>query len=109
MTPRHGLGEFEIFLLAALQHLGDDAYALTVQEELRRRARRRASVGAIHAGLGRLEEKGYVSFRISEPLPVRGGRARKYARITASGARALRTATESLYRMLDGLTLGARP
>jgi hypothetical protein len=39
-------------------------------------------------------------------LPIPGGRARKYALITAAGVRALRHSTDALARMIDGLELG---
>jgi DNA-binding PadR family transcriptional regulator len=100
------LGEFEVLVLAALQRLGNDAYAVTVKHDIEQRAKRRASLGAIHAALGRLADKGYVVFRISDPLPIPGGRARKYSRITAAGVRALRKSTAALARMIDGLELG---
>jgi len=100
------LGEFEVLILAALQRLGDDAYAVTIKREIERRARRPASIGAIHAAVGRLADKGFVTFRISEPLPIPGGRARKYSRITPAGVRALRHSTSALARMIDGLELG---
>ena len=100
------LGEFEVLILAALQRLGDDAYAVTIKREIERRARRPASIGAIHAADGRLADKGFVAFRISEPLPIPGGRARKYSRITPAGVRALRHSTSALARMIDGLELG---
>lgn len=103
------LGEFEVLVLAALQRLGDDAYAVTIKHDIERRARRSASLGAIHAALGRLADKGFVSFRVSDPLPVPGGRARKYARITPDGTRALRKSMAALARMIDGLALGVRP
>jgi DNA-binding PadR family transcriptional regulator len=102
------LGEFEVLILAALQRLGDDAYAVTIKREIERRARRPASIGAIHAAVGRLADKGFVAFRISEPLPIPGGRARKYSRITPAGVRALRHSTSALARMIDGLELGVR-
>jgi len=103
------LGEFEVLILAALQRLGDDAYAVTIKREIERRARRSASLGAVHASLGRLADKGFVAFRISDPLPIPGGRARKYSRITAAGVRALRSSTAALERMVDGLKLGVEP
>lgn len=102
------LGEFEILVLAAVQRLGDDAYGVTIQREIEARAGRGASIGAIHAALGRLGDKGFVAFHISDPLPVPGGRSRKYARLTPPGARALRHSLEALARMVDGLTLAPR-
>ena len=100
------LGEFEVIVLAALQRLGEDAYAVTIKNDIERRAKRPASLGAIHAALGRLADKGFVVFRVSDPLPIPGGRARKYSRITPAGVRALRQSTAALARMLDGLELG---
>jgi PadR family transcriptional regulator PadR len=99
------LGEFELHVLAALQRLGDDAYGVTIRDDIEARANRPASMGAVHATLGRLADKGYVTFRISDPLPVPGGRSRKYARITATGRRALRQSAAAMFRMLDGLGL----
>ncbi len=104
------LGEFEILVLAAIERLGDDdAYGVTIRAEIESRTARAASIGAVYATLGRLERKGFVRFRISDPEPVRGGRARKYAAITAPGRRAMRLSTRALERMLDGLELGLRP
>jgi len=100
------LGEFEILVLAALQRLGDDAYAVTVKRDIESRAKRPASLGAIHAALGRLADKGFVVFRVSDPLPVPGGRSRKFSRITPAGVRALRHSTAALARMIKGLELG---
>ena len=100
------LGEFEVIVLAALQRLGDDAYAVTIKRDIEQRAERPASIGAVHAALGRFADKGFVSFRISDPLPVPGGRSRKYSRITPAGRRALQQSTAALARMIDGLELG---
>jgi len=99
------IGEFEVFVLAALRRLEDDAYAVTIKRDIEQRARRPASLGAIHAALNRLADKGFLVFRISDPLPVRGGRSRKYSRITPAGVRALRQSTTSLARMIEGLEL----
>ena len=104
------LGEFEALVLAALQRfLGDDAYAVTIKSEIESRAPASLLlIGAIHAALGRLGDKGFAVFRISDPLPVPGGRSRKYAKITNAGVRALRQSTAALGRMVDGLGLGTR-
>ncbi|HXD47193.1 MAG TPA: PadR family transcriptional regulator [Gemmatimonadaceae bacterium] len=108
MPKGHFLGDFEMLVLAALVRLGDDAYAVTIKHDIERRAKRPASLGAIHAGIGRLSDKGFVALRMSDPLPVQGGRARKYARITAAGRRALRESTSAVARMIEGLELGTR-
>ena len=103
------LGEFELYILAALQQLGDDAYGVTIRDEIERRTGRVASFGAVYATLERLGRKGLVSFWISEPQPVQGGRARKHARLTPAGLRTLRNSVRALDRMLDGLDVRLRP
>ena len=51
-----------------------------------------------------LEEKGHVRFRVSDPQPGQGGRARKYFSLTGAVSRALRHSTAMLARMMAGLS-----
>ncbi len=103
------LGEFELFVLAALAQLGDDAYGVTIRGEIERRAGRSTSIGAVYATLARLADKGFVEFSLSDPRPVPGGRARKYAMITGAGQHALRDSMRAFAQMIDGLGLDVRP
>jgi PadR family transcriptional regulator, regulatory protein PadR len=98
------LGEFELYVMSALSLLGDDAYGMTIRQEIERRSGRRVAIGAVYATLGRLGEKGYVAFRVSDPLPVKGGRSRKHARLTPAGRRALHASTAMLARMIPALS-----
>ena len=95
------VGEFELYVMLALAHLGDAAYGVTIRREINRRTGREAPMGVIYSALARLHQKGYVTFSLSDPLPMRGGRARKHVRLTAAGSRALRTSTEGLAKMLN--------
>ena len=97
------LGEFELYVLGALVRLGDEAYGVTIRQEITRQCRREVAIGAVYATLSRLEAKGYLTFTVSDPTPVPGGRAKKYARITPEGRRALQHATAMLQRILPGL------
>jgi PadR family transcriptional regulator PadR len=98
------LGEFELYVMLALAHLGDAAYGITVRREIEARTGRTVAIGAVYATLARLEEKGLVRFLVSAPLPVQGGRARKYFSLTAAGVRALRHSTAMIARMTAGLS-----
>ena len=102
------VGEFELYVLLALAHLGDEAYGVTVRREIEARTEREIVIGAVYATLGRLEDKGLVRSRFSEPQPVQGGRARKYYALTAAGERALRHSTRMLGRMMAGWSPGLR-
>ena len=98
------LGEFELYVMAALARLGDEAYGMTIRREIEERSGRSVAIGAVYATLARLAEKGYVRFRVSEPRPVQGGRSRKHARLTPTGLRALTHSTSMLVRMLPDLS-----
>ena len=102
------VGEFELYVMLALSHVEPEAYGVTIRREIETRTGRTIAIGAVYATLARLEEKGLVQFRISDPQPVQGGRAKKYFSLTRSGARALRHSTAMLARMIDGLAPGLR-
>jgi PadR family transcriptional regulator PadR len=108
MTPRTYLGELELFVLAAIQRLGDDAYGVTIRREISDRTGRSVSIGSVYAAVGRLSDKGLVAFTLAEPQPVQGGRARRMVRLTPAGLRALRHAVDSLAQLVRGLPIGAR-
>jgi PadR family transcriptional regulator PadR len=103
------LGTLELAALLAVVRLGDGAYGLAVRHDLSERAGRDYSVGAIYTTLQRLEDKGLLTSRASEPLPVRGGRSRRHFRLTGAGARALRDAERHAASMWDGVGTRFRP
>jgi PadR family transcriptional regulator PadR len=86
-TP--ALGTLELAVVLAVVRLGDDAYGLAIRRDVSARTGHDYSVGAVYTTLHRLEEKGLVASSMTEPLPVRGGRARRQFTITAAGRRAL--------------------
>ena len=49
-------------------------------------------MGAVYTTLERLADKGFVSSRTTEPVPTRGGRARRQFKVTAAGQRAINEA-----------------
>ena len=102
------LGEFEIYVMLALAHLGAEAYGVSIRQEIERRTARDVAIGAVYATLSRLEDKGLVRHELSAPLPVQGGRARKHYTLTDPGQRALAHAAEMLTRMMHGWRLEPR-
>jgi DNA-binding PadR family transcriptional regulator len=102
------LGEFELYVLLAIVQLQDEAYGIRIRQEIDRRTGREIAVGALYATLGRLSEKALVTFTVSDPEPVQGGRARKYYRLTPAGQRALRHSTTMLTRMMAGAPLAPK-
>ena len=93
------LGEFEQLILLALVRLRENAYGMTIRQEIEKRTGRQVSIGAAYATLDRLEEKGYVTSNLGAPSAARGGRSKKYFHLTSSGAEALNRSRQALEQM----------
>jgi DNA-binding PadR family transcriptional regulator len=104
------LAEFEVYVMLAIARLGASAaYGVTIRREIETRTRRPVAIGAVYATLGRLHDKGLVSFAYSDPDPVPGGRSRKLVALSRAGHRALEHTVKSLARMTEGLKLQPLP
>ena len=103
MSCRDFLGEFEHIIVLAVLRLADRAYGVTVRQEIEFRIKREVSIGAVYATLDRLEAKGYVKSHLGDPTPERGGRAKKYFKVTAAGDLALKNSLKVAGNMLAGL------
>jgi DNA-binding PadR family transcriptional regulator len=97
------IGDFEQILLFTVLRLGDDAHGAAVRDEIEARIGRVVSPGAAYTALDRLEERGFVSSWVSETAPGRGGRRRKFYRVSPAGARALEKSYGDLREMAAGL------
>src|SRR5579862_1188613 len=91
MTPP-SLGPLELTILLAVARIGEGAHGLAIRRDVSSRTKHDYSVGAVYTTLQRLETKGFVSSRTTDPMPVRGGRSRREFKLTTSGRRALRQA-----------------
>ena len=73
----HTIGDFEQLILLALVRLGSDAYGVTIRREIEERTGRVISPGALYTALDRLEKRGFVSSRLGDPTPERGGKRKR--------------------------------
>jgi DNA-binding PadR family transcriptional regulator len=93
----HGyLSEFELMVLLTVMRLGDGAYGVPLARELGALRGREVAVGSVYAALDRLEMKGLVASSLGEATPERGGRAKRYFRVTEQGLRSIRGTREVL-------------
>jgi PadR family transcriptional regulator, regulatory protein PadR len=99
------MGEFELAVLVCIRVLGPDAYGAAIQDAVSTRLGRECSVGAVYTTLQRLERRGFVRSWMSEPTPIRGGRAKRCVAMTAAGDRALQRAQETARRLWSGIRL----
>jgi len=99
------LGEFEQIVLLAILRLGENAYGVTIREEIIARTEREPSPGALYVTLDRLEEKGLVRSQFGDPTPQRGGRAKRFFSVNAKGVESIARAQRSYQRLMKGLKL----
>jgi DNA-binding PadR family transcriptional regulator len=97
------LGAFQWLLLMAVVHLDDDAYGVTIHRLIEERTGRDVTSGAIYTTLERLERQGYVTSSLERGGDARGGRPKRYYRLTATGRRALAREHASWQGMSRGL------
>ena len=105
MTARDYLGDFEHLVLLALLRLEQRAYGVTVRREIQLRTKREVSIGAVYATLDRLQAKGYVRSFQGDPTPERGGRSKRFFRVTEKGVAAVNRTQSALRGMTEGLKL----
>ena len=100
---RETLGSFELMVLLAVLRAGERAYGTTIAGALEESSGRPVLLGSVYAALDRLEAKGQVAFRLGEPGPERGGRAKKFVKVTAKGVREIRHLQNTLVTLWRGL------
>ena len=105
MTRTHNLGEFEQIVLLSILHLGETAYGFRVRAEIADHTGRSVAPGALYTTLDRLEDKGFVTSRVGDPTPERGGRAKRYYKVSASGLKAVKRAQNAYQSLLQGLEI----
>ena len=99
------IGQFEQLILFALVRLGADSSGVTIRRQIEARTAREISPGALYTALDRLERRGFVSSRLGEPTPERGGRRKRLYTLLPAGERAL----TSVYQSLQQMASAARP
>jgi PadR family transcriptional regulator PadR len=105
---KYQLGEFEEIVLLTIAILYKGAYGVAIKEEIESRLGRDVSMGALHAALVRLEDKGYIKSFQGEGTEDRAGRPRRYFQMTALGKKAMeysRQTREELWKAIPKVSL----
>jgi PadR family transcriptional regulator PadR len=96
-------GNLELMVLLAVMRRGEDAYGVPIAKEIQEATGRSVTLAGIYAALHRLEGKGLVSSELGDSTAERGGRAKRYFRVTAKGERAVLDTQRSLVQLWQGL------
>lgn len=100
---KYPLGEFEEIVLLTVGVLFNEAYGVSIKDELEKRLQRKVSVGALQSALRRMEEKGYLDSKFGEAANARGGKRKRYFTITAYGKAALAHARDLRQHLWDDI------
>jgi PadR family transcriptional regulator, regulatory protein PadR len=101
--PRALLTDFELMILLATLRAGDDAYGVTIAREIERTGGRTVVLGAVYTALDRLERNRMVTSDVGDPTPERGGRAKRFFRVTPQGIRAVKDMQQALVALWTGI------
>jgi PadR family transcriptional regulator PadR len=102
------IGEFEELVLLVVGILDDNAYGVSVKEEITTQTGRAVNISAVHAALKRLEQKGYLNSRMGGAEAVRGGRRKRLYQLTMRGKAELaeiREVRERLWAQIPKVSL----
>ena len=109
--PPESLAEFELRVMLAALRLGpEEAYTVSIVDDIRRKTGRSVRRANVYTTLQRLEAKGLVSTRLGDPRPERGGKRRRLVALEPRGLAALRSTTAAIRAMVaefDDATGGA--
>ncbi|NOT74978.1 MAG: PadR family transcriptional regulator [Cyclobacteriaceae bacterium] len=92
---KYQLGEFEEVVILTIGILNNEAYSVSIKDEIESRLSRSVSMGALHTALKRLEDKGYLKSYAGEATEERAGRPKRYFEITAMGKKAMQYSKET--------------
>ena len=79
------IGEFEELVLLTVAVLGENAYGVSIKQEIEDNVDRDISIGALHSTIARLEEKGLLKSHLGGATQERGGRRKRFFQLTHSG------------------------
>jgi PadR family transcriptional regulator PadR len=93
----------EEIILLAVYRLEGDAYGVTIRRDIEETTGKKFSVGAIYVPLERLTNRGLLTSHVGEPTAERGGRGKRFYRVTPEGLKALQEVQQLNQVMWRGL------
>src|SRR5262245_33142432 len=100
---RHLLTDFELMILLAFLRVGNEAYGVTVVTVIETLSGRSFFLAALYTALDRREGNGLVTSEMGDPTPERGGRAKRYFKVTGKGLKAIKETQRALTAMWTGI------
>lgn len=102
------LGEFEELVLLSVASQSDQAYGVSIMNDIINETGRNVNISAVHEVLKRLERKGFLKSKMGGATQERGGRRKRYFVLTTSGRKTLEEAMKlkiQLYKRVPNFSL----
>ena len=102
------LSRSEELLLLAIWRLQDNAYGVTIRQQIKEVTNKTWAFGALFVTLDRLVNKGLLESYLSEPTKERGGRSKRIYKLTPEGIKALteiKKIEEAMWKDISSLSL----
>jgi len=103
MANPNPVSNFELMVMLALIRLGDEAYGVPISKEIEEHSGHDVALGSVYAALERLHGRGFVTSSVGEPTAERGGRAKRYFKITGKGVKVVMKTQQTLTRLWAGI------
>jgi DNA-binding PadR family transcriptional regulator len=100
-APKEILGHFEQLIVTAIMTLGGETYGVPIYDEVCALAGKRVNMGSLYITLDRLEEKGMLSSRYSDPAKEPRGRPKRFYCLEPAGLRALQQSLDNAKRLSE--------
>ena len=84
------LSRAEELVLLTIWKITDGAYGVNIRKRLTEMTNRYWSIGSVYVPLDRLENKGYIESYLANPTPERGGKSKRYYKLTEEGIEQLK-------------------
>ena len=98
------MGELEELVLMIVAILKEDAYGVSVMDEIFEQIGRKVNISAVHTVLDRLEKKGFVSSYWGGASAERGGRRKRLFKITSEGSSAIEFVHQTRSRLYNQIS-----
>ncbi len=100
---KYSIGEFEEVVMLTVAVLFENAYGISIKEEIENRLERKVSGGAMRTALNRLEKKGYLESEFGEATAVRGGKRKRFFKVTPLGKKVLDQVMDTRKQLWDSI------
>ena len=100
---KNSIGEFEEIVMLTVAVLYSNAYGISIKESIESRLHRNVSVGAMRTALNRLENKGLLESEFGEATAIRGGKRKRYFKVTPFGKKVLEQVMQDRQQLWDAI------